>query len=43
MLAGGDHSIFLGRVVAAGRGAGEHALVFNGGPYHDVAGRSRAA
>jgi flavin reductase (DIM6/NTAB) family NADH-FMN oxidoreductase RutF len=43
VLAGGDHSIFLGRVVAAGRGAGEHALVFHGGPYLDVAGRPRAA
>ncbi|MEU5262346.1 flavin reductase family protein [Amycolatopsis sp. NPDC021455] len=43
VLAGGDHSIFLGRVVAAGRGTGEHALVFYGGRYHEVDGRARAA
>nr|WP_198545643.1 MULTISPECIES: flavin reductase family protein [Amycolatopsis] len=43
VLAGGDHSIFLGRVVAAGRGAGEHALVFYGGRYHRVDGHARAA
>ncbi|MCR6483523.1 flavin reductase family protein [Amycolatopsis sp. OK19-0408] len=41
--AGGDHSIFLGRVVATGRGAAEHALVFYGGRYHEVDGRARAA
>jgi len=40
---GGDHSIFLGRVVAANRGAGEDALVFYGGGYHHVDGRARAA
>jgi flavin reductase (DIM6/NTAB) family NADH-FMN oxidoreductase RutF len=43
VLAGGDHSIFLGRVVAAGRGAGEQGLIFRGGRYHDVDGRTRAA
>jgi flavin reductase (DIM6/NTAB) family NADH-FMN oxidoreductase RutF len=40
---GGDHSIFLARVVAANRGTGEDALVFYGGGYHHVDGRARAA
>jgi flavin reductase len=40
---GGDHSIFLGRVLAADRGSGEHALVFYGGGYHHVGDRARAA
>jgi flavin reductase (DIM6/NTAB) family NADH-FMN oxidoreductase RutF len=40
---GGDHSIFLGRVVATDRGPGEHALVFYGGGYHQVDGQARAA
>ncbi|ADJ48583.1 oxidoreductase [Amycolatopsis mediterranei S699] len=42
-LEGGDHSIFLGRVVATSRGTGDHALVFYGGGYHEVDGRARAA
>jgi flavin reductase (DIM6/NTAB) family NADH-FMN oxidoreductase RutF len=40
---GGDHSIFLGRVVTSSRGAGDEALVFFGGGYHEVDGRARAA
>jgi flavin reductase (DIM6/NTAB) family NADH-FMN oxidoreductase RutF len=43
VVAGGDHSIFLGRVVATSRGEGEHALVFYGGGYHRIDGRARAA
>jgi len=43
VLAGGDHSIFLGRVVETSRGEGEHALVFYGGGYHQIDGRARAA
>jgi len=43
VVAGGDHSIFLGRVVATSRGEGEHALVFYGGGYHHVDARARAA
>ncbi|MGW5717640.1 flavin reductase family protein [Amycolatopsis sp. NPDC003865] len=43
VLEGGDHSIFLGRVVATSRGTGEHALVFYGGSYHHVDGKARAA
>ncbi|WP_442876024.1 flavin reductase family protein [Amycolatopsis sp. NBC_01480] len=43
VLDGGDHSIFLGRVVAAAREAGEGALVFYDGGYHHVRGRARAA
>ncbi|WP_329044037.1 flavin reductase family protein [Amycolatopsis sp. NBC_01488] len=43
VLDGGDHSIFLGRVVATGRGSGTDALVFYGGGYHHVDGRARAA
>ena len=43
VLDGGDHSIFLGRVVATSRGSGEDALVFYGGKYHEVDGRARAA
>ncbi|MBE8522940.1 flavin reductase family protein [Amycolatopsis sp. H6(2020)] len=43
VIEGGDHSIFLGRVVATSRGTGEHALVFYGGGYHEVDGRARAA
>ncbi|MFF1611669.1 flavin reductase family protein [Amycolatopsis sp. NPDC058278] len=42
-LEGGDHSIFLGRVLATSRGTGDHALVFYGGGYHEVDGRARAA
>ncbi|MDS0136210.1 MULTISPECIES: flavin reductase family protein [unclassified Amycolatopsis] len=43
VVSGGDHSIFLGRVVATSRGEGEHALVFYGGGYHRIDGRARAA
>ena len=43
VVQGGDHSIFLGRVVAANSGTGEQALVFYGGGYHDVDARARAA
>ncbi|NKE63710.1 flavin reductase family protein [Lentzea sp. PSKA42] len=35
---GGDHSIFLGRVLSARRGAGTRALVFYGGAYQPSAG-----
>lgn len=31
---GGDHSIFLGRVLSSRRGAGSSALVFYGGAFH---------
>ena len=36
---GGDHSIFLGEVLSASRGAGQgrHALLFFGGGFHQVA------
>jgi len=40
---GGDHSIFLGRVLGSSRGSGDHSLVFYGGNYHEVDGRARAA
>ncbi|MFJ1764954.1 flavin reductase family protein [Amycolatopsis sp. NPDC088138] len=43
VIEGGDHSIFLGRVVTTGRGTAEHALVFYGGGYHHVDGQARAA
>ncbi|MEV6878462.1 flavin reductase family protein [Amycolatopsis sp. NPDC051128] len=43
VLEGGDHSIFLGRVLATNRGTGEHALIFYGGAYHHVDGQARAA
>ncbi len=33
---GGDHSIFLGRVVGLGRGHGREALLFFGGAYHQI-------
>lgn len=33
---GGDHSIFLGRVLGSHRGAGRDALVFFGGSFHQV-------
>ena len=33
---GGDHSIFLGTVVSAGRGSGGQALLFFDGDYHVV-------
>jgi flavin reductase (DIM6/NTAB) family NADH-FMN oxidoreductase RutF len=39
---GGDHSIFLGRVVASTRGTGDEALLFYDGGYHTVNGRVRA-
>jgi flavin reductase len=35
--AGGDHSIFLGRVVSSHRTADRRALVFYGGAFHQVA------
>jgi flavin reductase (DIM6/NTAB) family NADH-FMN oxidoreductase RutF len=34
---GGDHSIFLGKVLSASRGAGRQALLFFGGGFHQVA------
>jgi flavin reductase len=34
---GGDHSIFLGRVLSSFRGVGDRALVFYGGAYHQGA------
>ncbi|MET9001560.1 flavin reductase family protein [Amycolatopsis sp. Hca4] len=40
---GGDHSIFLGRVLTSSRGTGDNSLVFYGGSYHEVDGRARAA
>lgn len=40
---GGDHSIFLGRVVMSSRGNGDDALVFYSGGYHEIDGRARAA
>ncbi|WP_410642172.1 flavin reductase family protein [Amycolatopsis sp. lyj-346] len=40
---GGDHSIFLGRVLTSSRGPGDDALVFYGGGYHEIDGRARAA
>ncbi|WP_285480931.1 flavin reductase family protein [Amycolatopsis sp. NBRC 101858] len=43
VVAGGDHSIFLGRVVATSRGTGEDALVFYSGSYHHIDGKARAA
>ncbi len=43
VIAGGDHSVFLGRVVATGRGTGQVPLVFYGGGYHDVDDRDRVA
>jgi flavin reductase (DIM6/NTAB) family NADH-FMN oxidoreductase RutF len=33
---GGDHSIFLGRVLGLGNGAEHRALLFYGGTYHQV-------
>lgn len=39
VIEGGDHSVFLGRVVATGRGPHEDALIFYSGGYHDVDGR----
>lgn len=41
---GGDHSIFLGQVLACGRGTGTGALSFFGGGYHrlDPTGRPAA-
>lgn len=33
---GGDHSIFLGKVLAASRGSGRHALLYFGGGFHQV-------
>jgi flavin reductase (DIM6/NTAB) family NADH-FMN oxidoreductase RutF len=33
----GDHSLFLGRVLACGEGEGEDALLFYGGRFHHVA------
>jgi flavin reductase (DIM6/NTAB) family NADH-FMN oxidoreductase RutF len=31
---GGDHSIFIGRVLSSCRGSGDRALVFYGGAFH---------
>ena len=33
---GGDHSIFVGKVLAASRGTDRHALLFYGGGYHQI-------
>jgi flavin reductase (DIM6/NTAB) family NADH-FMN oxidoreductase RutF len=38
---GGDHSIFLGRVVASSRGTAQDSLVFYDGGYHQIDGRVR--
>lgn len=38
---GGDHAIFVGRVLTSSRGGGTEALVFYGGGYHQI-GRARA-
>jgi flavin reductase (DIM6/NTAB) family NADH-FMN oxidoreductase RutF len=40
---GGDHSIFLGEVVSASRGAGTRALLFFGGEYHQLDLHRRAS
>ncbi len=40
---GGDHSIFLGKVVASSRGTAQDSLVFYGGGYHQIDGRVRAS
>jgi flavin reductase (DIM6/NTAB) family NADH-FMN oxidoreductase RutF len=37
---GGDHSIFLGSVLSAGRGPDGHALLFFGGACHQVVSRA---
>ncbi|GAA4549733.1 flavin reductase family protein [Amycolatopsis samaneae] len=39
---GGDHSIFLGRVLASSRSTGTDTLVFYNGGYHHIDGRVRA-
>lgn len=38
---GGDHSIFLGRVVASSRGTAQDSLVFYSGGFHHIDGRVR--
>jgi flavin reductase (DIM6/NTAB) family NADH-FMN oxidoreductase RutF len=38
---GGDHSVFIGRVLASNRGAGQSGLVFFGGGFHQVTSRNR--
>jgi flavin reductase (DIM6/NTAB) family NADH-FMN oxidoreductase RutF len=40
---GGDHSIFLGRVLSACRGTDREALLFFGGSYHQIAMPPRSA
>jgi flavin reductase (DIM6/NTAB) family NADH-FMN oxidoreductase RutF len=40
---GGDHSIFLGKVLQASRGSEGEALLFFGGGYHQVTPPARAA
>ena len=40
---GGDHSIFLGRVLSSSRGPDRHALLFYGGGYHQVMPPTRSA
>ncbi|MEU3766746.1 flavin reductase family protein [Amycolatopsis keratiniphila] len=40
---GGDHSIFLGKVVASSRGTAQDSLVFYSGGYHQIDGRIRAS
>ncbi|SDD09428.1 flavin reductase family protein [Actinokineospora iranica] len=37
----GDHSIFVGAVLSAGRGSGEQALLFHRGRFHRLAHRER--
>ena len=40
---GGDHSIFVGRVLACGRDSSGPALAFLGGDYHRLEPTGRAA
>ncbi|HXV92077.1 MAG TPA: flavin reductase family protein [Pseudonocardia sp.] len=40
---GGDHSIFVGEVLASGRGPGTRALSFFGGDYHELGEPRRAS
>ncbi|MFD9894003.1 flavin reductase family protein [Amycolatopsis sp. NPDC059027] len=40
---GGDHSIFVGKVLASSRSTSAEALVFYNGGYHRVDGRVRAS
>jgi flavin reductase (DIM6/NTAB) family NADH-FMN oxidoreductase RutF len=40
---GGDHSIFVGKVLSSSRGPDRQALLFFGGGYHEVTPRARSA